>query len=147
MTEFQEKLIEIGIIWKFNKENIQDLKYHTDYKVKNKEIEQIDKNNNVINTFTSPKEAIYKLDLSNYMFYKLFSDFNNSLHFKFNKIKQVDLNGTLIKIYDNLKQTEKDGFNPASISQVLNKRTSTSSGFFWDYLEKNTEIKYRLRWK
>jgi hypothetical protein len=136
-----------GFIWKFNKENIQDLKYHTDYKVKNKEIEQIDKNNNIINTFTSPKEAIYKLNLSNYMFYRLFSDFNNSLHFKSNKIKQIDLNGTLIKIYDNLKQTKKDGFNPASISQVLNKKTFTSSGFFWDYLEKNTEIKYRLKWK
>lgn len=136
-----------GYIWKFKKEKIQDINFYINYNTNHKEVEQIDENYNIINTFSSPKEAKTKLNLSSYMFYMLFSDFNIKLHFKSNKIKQIDLKGNLIKIYNNLKQTKQDGFSPPAISQVLNKKASTSGNFFWEYIEENTEIKYRLRWR
>jgi hypothetical protein len=136
-----------GFIWKFNNGKIHNLKYHTDYIIKHKKIEQINRNKEIINVFSSPKEARQELKLSSYMFYKLFSNFNQSLTFKSNKIKQMDLNKNIIKIYDNIKQTKQDGFNPTAISGVLNKKSLTSGGYLWGFVEENLEIQYRLKWK
>jgi len=50
------------------------------------------------------------------------------------KIDQIDLIGNLIKRYDNLAQAEREnGISKTAICNCLNRRSKTSSGFFWKY--------------
>jgi len=133
-----------GFIWKYKKETIEDLEYYNQYQTKNT-IEQIDNKGNVINTFNKTEEAKKKLNLSTHMFYQCFSPFNKKLSKKKQTIHQMDLQGNIIKSYPSLIKTKEDGFNPSSISNVINKKSNSSGGYKW--VKNNETINYRLRWK
>jgi len=57
----------------------------------------------------------------------------------------MDLQGNIIKSYPSLIKTKEDGFNPSSISNVINKKSNSSGGYKW--VKNNETINYRLRWK
>lgn len=57
------------------------------------------------------------------------------LHHNSKKIKQLDLNGNLIKIWDSMSDINRElNLSKGRIYDACNKITKTSRGFIWEYL-------------
>jgi hypothetical protein len=132
-----------GYIWSYKKEkiNLDVLNW------KGKSVNQIDCFGNIIKKFPSSLQAMKELNICNFTFQKLINkDFNTIITTHNKKIKKIDKEGNIIKIYSSLSHTKEDNFNPKSINNVLNNKSKTSGGYRWEYIDDN-EINYRLRWE
>lgn len=59
-----------------------------------------------------------------------------ALHYESKKIKQYDLDGNLIKIWDCLTDVERELKIPcSSISKVANRKSRSAGGFVWRFLD------------
>lgn len=52
-----------------------------------------------------------------------------------NKIKQIDDNGEVVKIWDNAEYALKEGFNSSHISKCCRGIRNKHSGFRWEYVD------------
>lgn len=50
------------------------------------------------------------------------------------RIKQVELNGRVVKIWESIKSTQDGGFNIAAVCSCARKRLKTHSGYKWEYI-------------
>ncbi len=48
-------------------------------------------------------------------------------------VGQYDSTGAFIKAYECIRDTEKDGFNPRNVNQVVRGQKKTHKGFIWKY--------------
>lgn len=51
------------------------------------------------------------------------------------KIKQLNLDGTIVKIWDSMIQAEQDGFDNGHISKCCKGQRKTHKGFKWEYAD------------
>lgn len=58
------------------------------------------------------------------------------------RIKQLDLNGNLIKVFDSIKEASgKTGTNCASICLCCRGKRKTSNGYKWEYDNSQERLK------
>ena len=53
------------------------------------------------------------------------------------KVAQYDMEGNLIKTYESITSTKKDGFTSTEVSKCCNNKLKKYKGFIWKFVEEN----------
>ena len=64
----------------------------------------------------------------------------DKLNYNKRKVKKMDKDGNIVKVYNSIKEASFDGFNESNIQDCCVHRLKTHRGFIWRYFEDNSPI-------